>query len=84
MAFVFFFCFFTDPAITLSQFAITPDSQTALEGDSVIFRCKAQNNNDDLTYTWLLNGKCMLNFLTLLEFSSRKNEIVENVAAKTF
>uniref|UniRef100_A0A336MTY5 CSON005705 protein n=1 Tax=Culicoides sonorensis TaxID=179676 RepID=A0A336MTY5_CULSO len=40
----------------VGQFIVTPDNQKVIEGDSVIFRCKAENNNDDLTYTWTFNG----------------------------
>ncbi|XP_063708457.1 tyrosine-protein kinase-like otk [Culicoides brevitarsis] len=45
-----------DSPFANSQFLVTPENQKVIEGDSVIFRCKAENNNDDLTYIWTLNG----------------------------
>lgn len=50
------------------QFLVTPENQKVIEGDSVIFRCKAENNNDDLTYTWTFNGKenCCIYIVSVL------------------
>ncbi|XP_037954224.1 tyrosine-protein kinase-like otk, partial [Teleopsis dalmanni] len=73
---VLHFCAIQFVKAEYSEFVTLPQSQTVVEGDSVIFTCRASPEND-LKYSWTFNGLLLHNSTKIKQINS--NLIIERV-----